>query len=73
MIYMLKMRHILLKHGRIAEAEVSIKRLFGKERVAEVMGDLDAAGRDSSEPEAGWLDLFSNRYRKGIYELKDFS
>ncbi|XP_047969815.1 plastidic glucose transporter 4-like isoform X3 [Salvia hispanica] len=56
----------LYQQGRIAEAEVSIKRLFGKERVAEVMGDLDAAGRDSSEPEAGWLDLFSNRYRKVV-------
>ncbi|XP_042041740.1 plastidic glucose transporter 4-like isoform X2 [Salvia splendens] len=56
----------LYQQGRIAEAEVSIKRLFGKERVTEVMGDLDAAGRDSSEPEAGWLDLFSNRYRKVV-------
>lgn len=59
----------LLKQGRIAEAEVSIKKLYGKERVAEVMTDLAAAGRDSSEPEAGWLDLFSSRYRKSIYFL----
>lgn len=59
----------LLKQGRIAEAEVSIKRLYGKERVAEVMSDLDAAGRGSSEPEAGWLDLFSSRYRKSIYGI----
>lgn len=46
---------------------MSIKRLFGKERVAEVMGTLDASGQGSSEPEAGWFDLFSSRYRKGIY------
>ncbi|XP_057809609.1 plastidic glucose transporter 4-like isoform X2 [Salvia miltiorrhiza] len=56
----------LYQQGKIAEAEVSIRRLFGKERVAEVMGDLDAAGRCSSEPEAGWLDLFSSRYRKVV-------
>ncbi|KAL1566610.1 plastidic glucose transporter 4-like isoform X3 [Salvia divinorum] len=56
----------LYQQGRIAEAEASVKRLFGKERVAEVMGDQDAAGRVSSEPEAGWLDLFSIRYRKVV-------
>lgn len=56
----------LLKQGRISEAEVSIKRLYGKERVAEVMSDLDAASQGSSEPEAGWFDLFSSRYSKGI-------
>ena len=45
---------------------MSIKRLFGKERVVEVMDDLKAAARGSSEPEAGWFDLFSSRYWKGI-------
>lgn len=62
----------LLKQGRISEAEVSIKRLYGKERVAEVMSDLDAASQGSSEPEAGWFDLFSSRYSKGIYFLQEF-
>ncbi|KAL0395940.1 UNVERIFIED_CONTAM: Plastidic glucose transporter 4 [Sesamum calycinum] len=43
----------LYQQGKISEAEVSIKRLFGKERVAEVMSDLDAAAQGSAEPEAG--------------------
>lgn len=54
------------QQGRTSDAEVSIKRLFGKERVAQVMADLDAAAQGSSEPEAGWFDLFSSRYWKGI-------
>ncbi|PHU27198.1 Plastidic glucose transporter 4 [Capsicum chinense] len=52
--------------GRISEAETSIKRLYGKERVAEVMGDLEDASQGSSEPDAGWLDLFSSRYWKVV-------
>ncbi|KAK6125219.1 hypothetical protein DH2020_041044 [Rehmannia glutinosa] len=48
------------------EAEISIKRLFGKERVSEIMSDLDAASQGSSEPEAGWFDLFSSRYWKVV-------
>lgn len=55
-----------MQQGKIAEAEMSIKRLFGKERVVEVMDDLKAAARGSSEPEAGWFDLFSSRYWKGM-------
>ncbi|KAL0287866.1 UNVERIFIED_CONTAM: Plastidic glucose transporter 4 [Sesamum angustifolium] len=60
------MSHIPVKQGKISEAEVSIKRLFGKERVAEVMSDLDAAAQGSAEPEAGWFDLFSSRYWKVV-------
>ncbi|GER35575.1 major facilitator superfamily protein [Striga asiatica] len=56
----------LYQQGRISEAEVSIKRLFGKERVSEIMSDLDAAAQGSSEPEAGWFDLFSSRYWKVV-------
>lgn len=56
----------LYQQGRISEAETSIKRLYGKERVAEVMGDLVAASQGSSEPDAGWLDLFSSRYWKVV-------
>ncbi|KAK6798180.1 hypothetical protein RDI58_005882 [Solanum bulbocastanum] len=56
----------LYQQGRISEAETSIKRLYGKEKVAEVMGDLEASARGSSEPDAGWLDLFSSRYRKVV-------
>lgn len=56
----------LYQQGKISEAEVAIKRLFGKERVAEVMNDLNAASQGSTEPEAGWFDLFSSRYRKVV-------
>lgn len=56
----------LYQQGRTSEAEVSIKRLFGKERVAEVMRDLDASGQGSTESEAGWFDLFSSRYWKVV-------
>ncbi|KAI5684297.1 hypothetical protein M9H77_05525 [Catharanthus roseus] len=56
----------LFQQGKIAEAEISIKRLFGKERVVEVMADLNAAARGTSEPEAGWFDLFSSRYWKVV-------
>ncbi|XP_022862625.1 plastidic glucose transporter 4 isoform X2 [Olea europaea var. sylvestris] len=56
----------LYQQGKISEAEVSIRKLNGKERVAEVMSDLDAAAQGSSEPEAGWFDLFSSRYWKVV-------
>ncbi|KAF5457468.1 hypothetical protein F2P56_021568 [Juglans regia] len=56
----------LFQQGKILEAEKSIKTLFGKERVAEVMHDLTAAGQGSTEPEAGWFDLFSSRYWKVV-------
>ncbi|KAH6755966.1 plastidic GLC translocator [Perilla frutescens var. hirtella] len=56
----------LYQQGRTSDAEVSIKRLFGKERVAEVMRDLDASGQGSTESEAGWFDLFSSRYWKVV-------
>lgn len=48
------------------EAEKAVKTLYGKERVALVMQDLTAASEGSSEQEAGWFDLFSSRYWKGI-------
>ncbi|EPS69328.1 hypothetical protein M569_05434, partial [Genlisea aurea] len=57
----------LYQQGRISDAEVSIRRLFGKGRVSEVIDDLNASGRgSSSEAEAGWLDLFSTRYWKVV-------
>lgn len=55
-----------MQQGKISEAEIAIKRLFGKDKVREVMNDLNAASQGSSEPEAGWFDLFSSRYWKGI-------
>ncbi|XP_051127007.1 plastidic glucose transporter 4 [Andrographis paniculata] len=56
----------LYQQGRISDAELSVKRLYGKEKVAEVMDDLNAASQGSSEPEAGWFDLFSSRYWKVV-------
>ncbi|RAL46604.1 hypothetical protein DM860_004883 [Cuscuta australis] len=56
----------LYQQGKIPQAETSIKRLFGKERVVEVMNDFNTAAQGSSEPEAGWFDLFSSRYRKVV-------
>lgn len=37
--------------------------------VTEIMYDLRASGQSSSEPEAGWFDLFSKRYWKGNFVL----
>ncbi|KAJ8761223.1 hypothetical protein K2173_001279 [Erythroxylum novogranatense] len=56
----------LFQQGKLAEAEKSIKTLFGKERVAGVMIDLSVAGQGSEEAEAGWFDLFSSRYWKVV-------
>ncbi|KAK7316181.1 hypothetical protein VNO77_34989 [Canavalia gladiata] len=56
----------LFQQGKISEAEKAIKTLYGKERVAAVMHDLTAASQGSSEPEAGWFDLFSSRYWKVV-------
>ncbi|EEF45633.1 sugar transporter, putative [Ricinus communis] len=57
----------LFQQGKISEAEKSIKTLYGKDRVAEVMLELSSAGQGgSAEPEAGWLDLFSSRYWKVV-------
>ncbi|CAK8542632.1 unnamed protein product [Lathyrus sativus] len=55
----------LYQQGKISEAEKAIKTLYGKEIVASVMQDL-AASQGSSEPEAGWFELFSSRYRKVV-------
>lgn len=62
----------MLQQGKISEAEKAIRTLFGKERVAEVMLDLTTGGQGSAEPEAGWFDLFSSRYWKGISEATLF-
>ena len=57
---------MFLQQGKFSEAEKAIKTLYGKEKVAMVMHDLTTASQGSSEPEAGWFDLFSSRYWKGI-------
>ncbi|XP_010549913.1 PREDICTED: plastidic glucose transporter 4 [Tarenaya hassleriana] len=56
----------LAQQGKISEAEKAVKTLYGKERVVEVVRDLSASGQGSSEPEAGWFDLFSSRYWKVV-------
>lgn len=65
---MLLIKHIALQQGKISEAEQSIRILYGKERVPEVMQDLAVGGQGSAELEAGWFDLFSSRYWKGTCE-----
>ncbi|KAL8476636.1 hypothetical protein ACS0TY_029071 [Phlomoides rotata] len=68
----------LYQQGRTYEVEESIKRLFGKERVGEVMRDLNTARQGSGGDEATWFDLFSSRYWKvvsvggGLYLLQQF-
>ncbi|KAK9115946.1 hypothetical protein Sjap_014893 [Stephania japonica] len=56
----------LFQQGKYSQAETAIRKLWGKERVAEVMQDLKASSQGSNEAEAGWLDLFSSRYRKVV-------
>ncbi|XVF20769.1 hypothetical protein REPUB_Repub12eG0031500 [Reevesia pubescens] len=56
----------LFQQGKIPEAEKSIRTLYGKERVAEVMYELRTTGQSSTEQEAGWFDLFSSRYWKVV-------
>ncbi|KAL6007533.1 hypothetical protein ACLOJK_033031 [Asimina triloba] len=58
----------LFQRGKSAQAETSIKTLFGKEKVTSVMNDLRSASQSSTEQDAGWFDLFSKRYRKGNAE-----
>ncbi|WOK94172.1 plastidic glucose transporter 4 [Canna indica] len=56
----------LFQQGKISQAETAIKKLYGKEKVTDVMHDLRAGGEGSTEPDAGWLDLFNARYRKVV-------
>ncbi|CAO2817237.1 unnamed protein product [Amaranthus hypochondriacus] len=56
----------LFQQGKIAQAQKAVAALYGKERVPEVINDLRTSVQGSSEPEAGWFDLFSSRYRKVV-------
>ncbi|KAG9450590.1 hypothetical protein H6P81_010555 [Aristolochia fimbriata] len=56
----------LFQQGKIQQAETAIKKLYGKERVAEVMNDLRAGLQGTAEPDAGWFDLFTRRYWKVV-------
>ncbi|KAJ6795930.1 plastidic glucose transporter 4 [Iris pallida] len=56
----------LVQQGKLSQAESSIRSLYGKEKVAEVMYELKAGGQGSTEQDASWFDLFSKRYRKVV-------
>ncbi|KAK8532245.1 hypothetical protein V6N12_053691 [Hibiscus sabdariffa] len=56
----------LFQQGKIPEAEKAIRIIYGKERVVEIMYELRNASQGSTEPEAGWFDLFSSRYWKVV-------
>ncbi|KAL2896345.1 Plastidic glucose transporter 4 [Bienertia sinuspersici] len=56
----------LFQQGKIAEAQKAVAALYGKDRVSEVINDLRTSVQGSSEPEVGWFDLFSSRYRKVV-------
>ncbi|KAL4568884.1 hypothetical protein LXL04_024501 [Taraxacum kok-saghyz] len=58
----------LVQQKKLAEAEVAIKKLYGKNKVTEVITDLTASSIEGSEEEedAGWFDLFSPRYFKVV-------
>ncbi|KAK1423478.1 hypothetical protein QVD17_18781 [Tagetes erecta] len=56
----------LVQQRKISQAEQAIRKLYGKNRVAELMEDLTASGQGSEEQDAGWFDLFSSRYFKVV-------
>ncbi|KAF8064764.1 hypothetical protein N665_1169s0022 [Sinapis alba] len=56
----------LVQQGKLTQAEKAIKTLYGKEKVVELVRDLSTSGQGTSEPEAGWFDLFSSRYWKVV-------
>ncbi|CAF1782639.1 BnaC09g41660D [Brassica napus] len=56
----------LVQQGKLTQAEKAIKTLYGKEKVVELVRDLSNSGQGTSEPEAGWFDLFSSRYWKVV-------
>ncbi|RZS21622.1 hypothetical protein BHM03_00054283 [Ensete ventricosum] len=56
----------VLQQGKLFQAETAIKKLYGKEKVTEVMHDLRAGVEGTTETDAGWFDLFSKRYWKVV-------
>ncbi|CAL9103290.1 unnamed protein product [Musa acuminata var. zebrina] len=56
----------LFQQGKLLQAETAIKKLYGKEKVTEVMHDLRAGGEGTTESDAGWFDLFGKRYWKVV-------
>ncbi|XP_076919910.1 plastidic glucose transporter 4-like [Bidens hawaiensis] len=56
----------LVQQRKMSQAEQSIRILYGKNRVSELMQDLNASGQGSEEQDASWFDLFSSRYFKVV-------
>ncbi|KAJ0692366.1 putative major facilitator, sugar transporter, major facilitator superfamily [Helianthus annuus] len=56
----------LVQQRKITQAEQAIRKLYGKNRVTELMEDLSASAQGSEEQDAGWFDLFSSRYFKVV-------
>ncbi|GAQ91744.1 hexose transporter [Klebsormidium nitens] len=70
----------LFKHGRSADAEAAVRKLWGAADAAGTIAELkDSALAGKGEEEAGWGDLFSKRYRKvtliacALFLLQQFS
>ncbi|KAK9064940.1 hypothetical protein SSX86_016323 [Deinandra increscens subsp. villosa] len=56
----------LVQQRKIPQAEQAIIKLYGKNKVIELMEDLSVPGQGSEEQDAGWFDLFSSRYFKVV-------
>lgn len=61
-----------LQQRKIPQAEQAIIKLYGKSRVTELIADLSASSQGSEEQDAGWFDLFSRRYFKGIKPINHY-
>ncbi|KAG0565315.1 hypothetical protein M758_8G176000 [Ceratodon purpureus] len=57
----------LVKQGRLAEAEMASRLLWGKtNKFEETIGDLKSDGSEAVEQDASWGELFSKRYWKVV-------
>ncbi|KAG0583967.1 hypothetical protein KC19_3G175800 [Ceratodon purpureus] len=59
----------LYKQGRTSEAEVAVRKLWGKAKVESSMADLKAGSVEAvkgDNQDAGWGELFGKRYRKVV-------
>jgi hypothetical protein len=57
-----------MQQGRIADAEIAVRQLWGKAKVESSMADLKASSVETvkgDNQDAGWGELFGKRYRKG--------
>jgi hypothetical protein len=57
-----------MQQGRIADAEIAVRQLWGKAKVESSMADLKASSVETVKGDnldAGWGELFGKRYRKG--------